>query len=103
MTLKTKTKSIKQLRLSSYLKSIVLAIISTTNIAYAQSTLFDGVKTNPKEAHSLCADFRKLNKQGISANSAEVIDKISIEKNLSKVEAEIFSMYVRGLHCSDVV
>jgi len=67
----------------------------------AQSRLLEGVKRNPVEAESICESFRKLNKENISAGSQKSIQKISIQKNISEVDAEILSMYVRGLYCPE--
>ena len=69
----------------------------------AQSNLLESVKKNPNEAISICTKFRALNKQGFSASSKESIISIANEKNLSQMDAEILSMYIRGLHCPDVV
>tara|TARA_Y100001968_G_scaffold277170_1_gene271857 strand:+ start:191 stop:460 length:270 start_codon:yes stop_codon:yes gene_type:complete len=69
--------------------------------AMAQSTLFEDVKRNPDEAKSMCQNFIELNKKGISARSQKSIQKISNQKNISEVDAEILSMYVRGLYCSE--
>ena len=67
----------------------------------AQSRLLEGVKRNPDEAKSICEGFRELNKEKISASSQKSIQKISIQKNISEVDAEILSMYVRGLYCPE--
>ena len=67
----------------------------------AQSRLLEGVKRNPDEAKSMCQSFRELNKQNISAGSEKPIKKISTQKNISEVDAEILSMYVRGLYCPE--
>ena len=67
----------------------------------AQSRLLEGVKRNPDEAKSMCETFRELNKENISAGSQKSIQKISIQKSLSKIDAEILSMYVRGLYCPE--
>ncbi len=80
-------------------------IISTFAFFYplrAHSSLLEGVKRNPEEAQSLCKQFRELNEKGISASSEQAIAEISIQKNLSMIEAEILSMYVIGLNCPDV-
>jgi len=69
--------------------------------AMAQSRLLEGVKRNPDEAKSICKSFRELNKENISAGSQKSIQKISIQKNISEVDAEIISMYVRGLYCPE--
>ena len=45
--------------------------------------------------------IRKLNKENISAGSQKSIQKISIQKNISEGDAEILSMYVRGLYCPE--
>ena len=69
--------------------------------AMAQSRLLEGVKRNPDEAKSICQSFRELNKENISAGSTKSIQKISAQKNISEVDAEILSMYVRGLYCPE--
>ena len=69
--------------------------------AMAQSTLLEDVKRNPDEAKSICQNFIELNKKNISAGSQKSIQKISNQKNISEVDAEILSMYVRGLYCSE--
>ena len=67
----------------------------------AQSRLLEDVKSNPNEAKSICQNFRELNKKNISASSPQSIQKISTQKNISDVDAEILSMYVRGLYCPE--
>ena len=69
--------------------------------AKAQSRLLESVKRNPDEAKSMCESFRELNKENISAGSQKSIQKISTQKNISEVDAEILSMYVRGLYCPE--
>ena len=69
--------------------------------AWAQSRLLEDVKRNPDEAKSICQNFRKLNEKNISAGSPKSIQKISSQKNISAVDAEILSMYVRGLYCPE--
>ena len=43
----------------------------------------------------------QLNKKNISAGSTKSIQEISTKNNISKVDAEILSMYVRGLYCPE--
>ena len=69
--------------------------------AMAQSRLLESVKRNPDEANSICESFRELNKENISAGSQKSILKISTQKNISEVDAEILSIYVRGLYCPE--
>ena len=87
------------------MKGLVITLIFTflaiNQETMAQSRLLEDVKRNPDEAKSICQNFRKLNKKNISAGSAQSIKKISNEKNMSEVEAEILSMYVRGLYCPE--
>ena len=68
----------------------------------AQSTLLESVKRNPAEARALCNKFKSLNSRGISSSSKEVIEEISIQKNLSELDAEILTIYVIGMHCPEV-
>ena len=81
--------------------TLIFTSIGISQGAMAQSRLLEGVKRNPDEAKSICESFRELNKENISASSQKSIQKISIQKNISEVDAEILSMYVRGLYCPE--
>ena len=81
--------------------SLIFTSAAINQGVLAQSRLLEGVKRNPEEAKSICENFKALNKQKISADSPQSIQKISIQKNISEVEAEILSMYVRGLYCPE--
>ena len=81
--------------------SLIFTSFALNQATMAQSRLLEGVKRNPDEAKSICESFRNLNKEKISASSPESIQKISIQKNLSEVDAEILSMYIRGLYCPE--
>ena len=87
--------------MNSLLITLIFTSFATNQDAMAQSRLLDGVKRNPEEAKSICKSFRNLNKENISASSPKSIQKISIQKNISEVDAEILSMYVRGLYCPE--
>ena len=87
--------------MNGLLITLIFASFGINQGVIAQSRLLEGVKRNPDEAKSICESFRKLNKENISAGSQKSIQKISIQKNLSEVDAEILSMYVRGLHCPE--
>ena len=67
----------------------------------AQSRLLEDVKRSPDEAKSICQNFRELNKENVSASSPQSIQRISNQKNISDVDAEILSMYIRGLYCPE--
>ena len=69
----------------------------------SQSNLLETVKKNPNEARNLCNKLRDFNSKGISASSDKAIDYVSNEKKLTPVNAEIFSIYVIGLHCPDII
>ena len=69
----------------------------------SQSNLLENVKKNPTEARNLCNKFREFNSKGISANSDQAIEYVSNKKKLTPVNAEIFSIYVIGLHCPDII
>ncbi len=71
--------------------------------AFSQSNLLESVKKNPDEAINLCNKFREFNSKGISANSDKAIEFVSKKNNLTPVNAEIFSIYVIGLHCPDII
>jgi len=70
---------------------------------FGQSSLLESVKKNPNEARNLCNKFKEFNSKGISASSDKAIGYISNKKKLTPVNAEIFSIYVIGLHCPDII
>ena len=70
---------------------------------FSQSNLLESVKKNPDEAINMCNKFKEFNSKGISANSDKVIEYVSKKNNLTPVNAEIFSIYVIGLHCPDII
>ena len=51
----------------------------------------------------MCNKFKEFNSKGISANSDKAIEYVSKKNNLTPVNAEIFSIYVIGLHCPDII
>ena len=87
--------------MNGLLITLIFASFGINQGVMAQSRLLEGVKRNPDEAKSMCESFRELNKENISAGSQKSIQKISIQKNISEVDAEILSMYVRGLYCPE--
>ena len=87
--------------MNGLLLSLVFISFAINLEAMAQSRLLESVKRNPNEAKSICQNFSELNKNNISAGSPESIQKISTQKNISEVDAEILSMYVRGLYCPE--
>ncbi len=87
--------------MNGLLITLIFTSFGLSQDAMAQSRLLEGVKRNPDEANSICETFRELNKENISAGSQKSIQKISIQKNISEVDAEILSMYVRGLYCPE--
>ena len=70
---------------------------------FSQSNLLESVKKNPEEAINICNKFKELNTKGISANSDKAIEYVSKKNKLTPVNAEIFSIYVIGLHCPDII
>ena len=87
--------------MNGLLITLIFTSFAINQDVIAQSRLLEGVKRNPDEAKSICDSFRELNKENISASSQKSIQKISIQKNISEVDAEILSMYVRGLYCPE--
>ena len=73
------------------------------NPVFSQSNLLESVKKNPEEAKNICNKFREFNSKGISASSDKAIEYVSRKNKLSPVNAEIFSIYVIGLHCPDII
>jgi len=70
---------------------------------FSQSNLLESVKKTPNEARNLCNKIREFNSKGISASSDKAIEYVSNKKKLPPVYAEIFSIYVIGLHCPDII
>ncbi len=80
-----------------------LFVLATSFPVFGQSNLLESVKKNPSEAIKICNKFREFNSNGISANSEKAIQYVSNIKKLTPVNAEIFSIYVIGLHCPDII
>ena len=88
------------------MKSFLFLFFLFSNSLYpvfSQSNLLESVKKNPKEAIHICNKFREFNSKGISANSDKAIEYVSKKNKLNPVNAEIFSIYVIGLHCPDIM
>ena len=88
------------------MKSFIFLLFLFSNSiypAFSQSNLLESVKKNPVEAKNICNKFREFNSKGISANSDKAIDYVSRKINLTPVNAEIFSIYVIGIHCPDII
>ncbi len=81
--------------------TLIISSFAVNQESMAQSRLLEDVKRNPGEAKNICQSFKELNKQNISASSSKSIKMISEQKNISEVDAEILSMYIRGLYCPD--
>ena len=87
--------------MNGLLITLIFTSFAVNQEAIAQSRLLDDVKRNPDEAKSICQNIRELNKKNISSSSKEFIQRISNQKNISEVDAEVLSMYVRGLYCPE--
>ena len=88
------------------MKPFLFLFFLFTNFLYpvfSQSNLLESVKKNPREAINMCNKFREFNSKGISASSDKVIEYVSKKNKLTPVHAEIFSIYVIGLHCPDII
>ena len=88
------------------MKSLLFLLFLFSNSLYpvfSQSNLLESVKKNPNEAIKICNKFREFNSKGISANSNKAIEYVSKKNKLTPVNAEIFSIYVIGLHCPDII
>ena len=88
------------------MKSLLFLLFLFLNSLYpvlSQSNLLESVKKNPNEAKNICNKFKEFNSKGISASSDTAIKYISNKKKLTPVNAEIFSIYVIGLHCPDII
>ncbi len=58
---------------------------------------------HPVLGQSKCNKFKEFNAKGISANSDKAIEFVSKRNKLTPVNAEIFSIYVIGLHCPEII
>ena len=88
------------------MKPLLFILFLFSNSLYpvlSQSNLLESVKKNPNEARNLCNKFREFNSKGISASSDKLIKYLSDKKKLTPVNAEIFSIYVIGLNCPDII
>ena len=88
------------------MKSLLFFLFLFANSSYpafSQSNLLESVKKNPSEALNICNKFREFNSKGISASSDKAIEFVSKKNKLTPVNAEIFSIYVIGLHCPDII
>ena len=88
------------------MKSLLFFLFLFSNFfspVFSQSNLLESVKKNPGEAINICKKFREFNSRGISANDDKAINYVSKRNNLTPVNAEIFSIYVIGLHCPDII
>ena len=81
----------------------IFLLFSPLNPVLGQSNLLKSVKKNPSEAIKICNKFKEFNSQGISANSEQAIEFVSKRNKLTPVNAEIFSIYVIGLHCPEII
>ena len=82
---------------------IIFLFSNSFNTVFSQSNLLESVKKNPEGAKNICSKFREFNLKGISASSDEAIEYVSKKNKLTPVNAEIFSIYVIGLHCPDII
>ena len=88
------------------MKPLLFLLFLFSNSSYpvfSQSNLLESVKKNPEKAINICNKFREFNAKGISASSDKAIEYVSNQKKLTPVNAEIFSIYVIGLHCPDII
>ena len=77
--------------------------LSFINPVLGQSNLLESVKKNPANAIKMCNKFKEFNSKGISASSDKAIEFVSKKNNLNPINAEIFSIYVIGLHCPQII
>ena len=82
---------------------LLFLLSNALNPVLSQSNLLENVKKNPGEAKKICNKFREFNSKGISASSDKAIEYVSKKNKLTPVNAEIFSIYVIGLYCPDII
>ena len=83
------------------MKKLFLSILNFNPIL-GEPNLLDRVKNNPNEAIKLCKKFKDLNAKGISANDDKAINYVANKKGFDPLKAEIYSIYVIGMHCPEV-
>ena len=93
----------KKLVIMRPLLFLLFLFLNSLYPVFSKSNLLESVKKNPNEARNLCNKFREFNSKGISANSDKAIKYVSNKKKLTSVNAEIFSIYVIGLHCPEII
>jgi hypothetical protein len=81
---------------------LTLALGGLAAPAKAASPLLERVKQNPALARKMCARFKQLNAEGVSATSKKAINAVAEAQGLSPMDAEVLITYVIGLHCPDV-
>ena len=86
-----------------FLLFLVFLFSNSLYPVFSQSNLLESVKKNPNEAINICNKFREFNSEGISASDDKAIEFVSKRNKLTPVNAEIFSIYVIGLHCPDII
>ena len=82
---------------------LFILFLFSLNPVLSQSNLLESVKKNPGQAKNICDKFREFNSKGISASSDKAIEYVSKKNKLNAVNAEIFSIYVIGHHCPDII
>ena len=82
---------------------VLFLLFNSFNSVLSQSNLLESVKKNPDEAIKICNKFKEFNSKGISASSDKAIDFVSKKNKLTPVNAEIFSIYVIGIHCPEII
>ena len=82
---------------------LLFLLFNSSYPVFSESNLLESVKKNPNEARNLCNKFREFNSKGISASSDKAIEYVSNKEKLTPVNAEIFSIYVIGLHCPEII
>ena len=82
---------------------LIFLFSNTLYPVFSQSNLLESVKKNPEDAMNICNKFREFNSKGISASSDKAIQYVSKKNKLTPIHAEIFSIYVIGLHCPDII
>ena len=87
------------------MKSILFFLFmlsSSLNPILSQPNLLERAKNNPSEGSKLCKKFKEINAKNESATAEDAIEFVSKKNNLSKVNAEFYSIYVIGLYCPEI-
>ena len=88
------------MKLKLILSTLLIGLVSLNT--YSAPRVFEQIKKMDTDQDGTVT-LEEFNSEGISASSDKAIEYVSNKKKLTPVNAEIFSIYVIGLHCPDII